>query len=112
MDFAKRKIVFQQEARELWKKYHWFIKVLIRGFGIKLFLGYEQPEGFTGPTQFYLVWCPSCSVPVKDYLHGYTQYGKYYVRCFHCRKQFVFMITPFSILSQRIKAWRKEHGGQ
>ena len=60
----------------LWKRF-W-----IKSLGRAVSLGFEQPPGFTAPTEFFLFWCREHQRPVKTYERGEWRQ----LRCPDCEK--------------------------
>ncbi len=60
--------------------------------------------GWVGHSHFYVFRCRECRVVGVDYVHGYTNYGLYYLRCTHCK-------TPLPLDPQKERSMYEAEGG-
>lgn len=49
------------------------------------FVGFFTMPDFTDHCSFYIFKCRQCDSLVLDYLHGYTNFGLFYLRCGACK---------------------------
>jgi hypothetical protein len=71
------------EALTLWQK------TVMQERGIKVYLGHEQREGWSGKLPFYLFCCEACGSWAKDYPHGYIE--RRYLNCSSCKAYHSFV---------------------
>ncbi|OFZ55063.1 MAG: hypothetical protein A3D92_24765 [Bacteroidetes bacterium RIFCSPHIGHO2_02_FULL_44_7] len=91
------KYQLQEESKEAEKQcnlWEWFLMQ----WGVKIYLGHEQREGWNGNLPFYLFWCKECGEHSKDYPHSWPE--QQYLICVHCdaRHSFVPWWVPFKMI--------------
>jgi hypothetical protein len=79
-------------ALTLWQK------AVVQAQGVKLYLGHEQREGWSGKLPFYLFHCETCGNWAKDYPHGYVE--ERHLNCSYCG-----MYHEFVPLRTRLVVW-------
>ena len=73
----------QLAADEEFRRLLWWEQLLFRWRG-QVSIGERQPEGFSGPMEFFLIKCEKCG-PVLAYPHGYEER----IDCEKCRLEWL-----------------------